>query len=143
MIAVGQRVEGVEAIGRVLRVRTDAGQDLRPHAFDGGLLEQRLDQRLPQERDRLVAVLGQEPGGDRQRVLIRLEPEGGRKVLAGLGEGLRVHLSRAFLEQRHHQIGGPALPGRSSEVPPRNRISMAAKGMECSSTSQASSRRGR
>ena len=58
-----------------------------------------LGQRIAQQRHRLVAVFGEEPGRDGQRIVVGVEIEARGEAFAVGGEFLRVALARAFFQK--------------------------------------------
>lgn len=92
---------------RVLGVGGEARQHLSAHPVDGVGIEARLDQREAQQIHRLVAVLGEEPGRDRNRIRRGPEGEVRGEAIAGPGKALRIKIARAFLEQAGHQVDRP------------------------------------
>jgi hypothetical protein len=82
------------------------------------LVEARIDQRLAQKVDGLVAVFGQELTETPTESVPGVKGEAGRQGIARFGETAAVHLARAFLEAAVIRLTTPRLSGASSEVPP-------------------------
>ena len=125
----GHAERGPDALGEALRepfqvevgvqLLREAQQRAAPavalaveHAVDRVLVEAGLDERLAQQLDRGVAVLGEEPGRDGHGVIVRAEGEPGGECLARFREGPGVEFARALLEKPGHQVDGAALSGR-------------------------------
>ena len=105
MVWIGQRVEGAARnVVRVLRIGADDRQHLSAHPFDRHRVKARLDQRGAQKIHRRVAVLGQHPRRDRERVGADIEGKARREILPCGLEGAGVHLGRSFFEKTGHQV---------------------------------------
>ena len=112
MVGIGGGIEGGGGDGTgVERIAVDSGDDLGADTFDGVGVEARLGEGEAEKVERLVAVFGENAGGDGDRIVARAEAEiGGERLARGL-EGLGVHVARAFLDQAHHQVGRAAFGG--------------------------------
>ena len=93
-------------------IRAQPHQNLCPHAVQRILIETWLLNGLAQKLHHLIAVFGQETGGDRDHVLVGVIREIGRQSLHSAGVVLRAQLSCTLFQQAAHQMYGPAFAGR-------------------------------
>ena len=99
MIAIDKRGEAARGDAlRVLLIRPKTGQHLPPHPFDGLHIKARRDQRLAQQVDGSIPVLGQELHRDRQRIIRHRIAERGRQTVACAGKGTGIHLAGTFFQ---------------------------------------------
>jgi hypothetical protein len=75
-------------------------------------IKARFGQSQMQEVCHLIAVFREEFGRHRNAVHVRGEANPCRQIVARGGKALRVHIARAFFDQRGHQVDRPALAGR-------------------------------
>ncbi len=113
VVAKGQTAKrGPGNIVRVLGIRFQAGNHLRPHPVNRLLVEPGLVDRVAQQRQRLIPVLAQEPGRDRHGIATGAISETCRQRLQRAGMGAGFKLSGPFFQQRGHQVDRPAFARR-------------------------------
>ena len=91
-------------VGRILRVRRQARQDLAPDPFDRILIKAGLDHRRTQQVNRLIPVLGQKPRRNSNRILPGRKAELRRQRIARFGKALCIQRACPFFQCCRHQV---------------------------------------